>query len=63
MVDSAITSGDVPSALRTPLVDEITCVPPPAAKPKNDHKPPGHDHGDGHGPGRGHDHGGHGGED
>ena len=49
MVDSAITSGDVPCALRTPLsssvgslVDEITCVPPPPAKPKNDHKPPGH---------------------
>ena len=74
MVDSAITSGDVPSALRAPLsssvgslVDEITCVPPPAAKPKNDHKPPGHDQGNGHGPGRGHgpghDHGGDGGGD
>jgi len=65
MVASAVSSGQVPVALRGPLsrssaalAAEITCVPAPPAKPTDGKpKPPGHDHGPGHGHGHGHDHG------
>jgi hypothetical protein len=63
MVQSAIASGQVPAALRTPLsgsvgslVDEITCIPPPSPPAKKGDGPPGHRHPPGHEHRPGHDH-------